>query len=65
MLEWTAAGSGRRFLGLVHHTDARREWAYDRKSPVGQLDAALDEAKSRDWTVVDMKRDWKRVFAFE
>jgi len=65
MLEWTAAGSGRRFLGLVHHTDAEREWAYDRKSPVGQLDKALDEANARGWTVVDMKRDWKRVFAFE
>jgi hypothetical protein len=65
MLEWTAAGSGARFLGIVHHTDAEREWAYDRKSPVGHLDRALDEANSRGWTVVDMKRDWKRVFAFE
>ena len=60
-----AAGSGRRFLGLVHHTDAVREWAYDRRSAVGQLDAALDEANARGWTVVDMKRDWKRIFAFE
>jgi phosphoglycolate phosphatase-like HAD superfamily hydrolase len=65
MLEWTAAGSGARFMGLMHHTDAVREWAYDRKSPVGQLDKALDEATSKGWTVVDMKRDWKRVFAFE
>jgi phosphoserine phosphatase len=65
MLQWTAAGSGARFLGLVHHTDAEREWAYDRKSAVGQLDKALDEARARGWTVVDMKRDWKRVFAFE
>jgi len=65
MLQWTAGGEGRRFLGLVHHTDAAREWAYDRKSPVGQLDAALDEANARGWAVVDMKRDWKRVFAFE
>jgi phosphoglycolate phosphatase-like HAD superfamily hydrolase len=65
MLEWTAAGGGRRFLGLVHHTDAEREWAYDRKSHVGQLDKALDEATARGWTVVDMKRDWKRVFSFE
>ncbi|MGH7287405.1 MAG: haloacid dehalogenase-like hydrolase, partial [Myxococcota bacterium] len=64
-LEWTAGGSGKRFLGLVHHTDAEREWAYDRKSAVGQLDQALDEANARSWTVVDMKRDWKRVFAFE
>ena len=65
MLEWTAAGSGARFLGIVHHTDAEREWAYDRKSPVGQLDQALDEATAKGWTVVDMRRDWQRVFAFE
>jgi phosphoglycolate phosphatase-like HAD superfamily hydrolase len=65
MLEWTAAGEGPRFMGLVHHTDAEREWAYDRDSHVGRLDKALDEATARGWTVVDMKRDWKRVFAFE
>jgi phosphoglycolate phosphatase-like HAD superfamily hydrolase len=65
MLQWTAAGSGARFIGLVHHTDGEREWAYDRTSHVGRLDAALDEANARGWTVVDMKRDWKRVFAFE
>ena len=63
MLEWTAAGSGARFMGLVHHTDAVREWAYDRKSHVGQLDKALDEANAKGWTVVDMARDWKTVFA--
>jgi 2C-methyl-D-erythritol 2,4-cyclodiphosphate synthase len=62
MLEWTAAGSGARFMGLVHHTDAEREWAYDRKSPVGKLDKALDEANARGWTVVDMKRDWRTIF---
>jgi phosphoglycolate phosphatase-like HAD superfamily hydrolase len=65
MLQWTAAGSGARFMGIVHHTDAEREWAYDRQSHVGKLDKALDEANQRDWTVVDMKKDWKRVFAFE
>jgi phosphoglycolate phosphatase-like HAD superfamily hydrolase len=65
MLEWTAAGSGSRFAGLVHHTDAEREWAYDRTSSVGRLDKALDEATAKGWTVVDVKRDWKRVFAFE
>ncbi len=65
MLQWTAAGGGRRFLGLVHHTDAEREWAYDRQSHVGRLDKALDEATAKGWTVVDMKRDWKRVFPFE
>jgi phosphoglycolate phosphatase-like HAD superfamily hydrolase len=65
MLQWTAAGNGPRFMGIVHHTDAEREWAYDRQSHIGRLDKALDEAKARGWTVVDMKRDWKRVFPFE
>jgi phosphoserine phosphatase len=65
MLQWTAAGSGARFMGLVHHTDAAREWAYDRASHIGKLDKALDEATARGWTVVDMKADWKRVFPFE
>jgi phosphoglycolate phosphatase-like HAD superfamily hydrolase len=65
MLEWTAAGSGARFMGLVHHTDAEREWAYDRKSSVGRLDKAWDEAVKRGWTVANMKTEWKRVFAFE
>ena len=49
---------------IVHHTDAQREWAYDRKSSIGRLDKALDEASQRDWTVVDMKRDWVPVFRF-
>jgi phosphoglycolate phosphatase-like HAD superfamily hydrolase len=62
MLGWTAAGVGLRFMGLVHHTDADREWAYDRKSDVGRLDKALDEANARGWTIVDMKRDWRVIF---
>ena len=65
MLEWTAAGSGASFMGLVHHTDAVREWAYDRNSPVGRLDKAWDEAVRRGWTLVDMKRDWKVIYPFE
>ncbi|TAJ87721.1 MAG: haloacid dehalogenase-like hydrolase [Reyranella sp.] len=65
MLEWTAAGSGARFMGLVHHTDAVREYAYDRPSPVGQLDKAWDEALRRGWTIVDMKKDWKVIYPFE
>ena len=65
MLEWTAAGTGARFMGLVHHTDAVREYAYDRDSKVGKLDKALDEATTKGWTVVDMKNDWKVVFAFQ
>jgi phosphoglycolate phosphatase-like HAD superfamily hydrolase len=62
MLEWTAAGAGARFMGLVHHTDAIREWPYDRQSHVGKLDKALDEATAKGWTVVDMKSDWNAVF---
>ncbi|MHC4974812.1 MAG: HAD family hydrolase [Planctomycetota bacterium] len=58
MLQWTAAGDGARLLLLVHHTDGEREWAYDRNAHVGRLDKALDEARKRGWTVVDMKRDW-------
>ena len=65
MLQWTAAGSGARFCLFVHHTDAEREWAYDRTSSIGKLDKGLDEAAQRGWTVVDMKKDWKRVFSFE
>ena len=63
MLEWTAAGSGPRFVGLVHHTDVEREWSYDRESHIGQLDKAWDEATAKGWTVVDMKNDWKEIFA--
>jgi len=65
MLEWTAADRGARFLGLVHHTDAEREWAYDHPSAVGQLDTALVAGTAKGWTLVDMKKDWKRVFPFE
>jgi hypothetical protein len=46
----------------VHHTDAEREWAYDRASHIGKLDKGLDEAAAKGWTVVDMKRDWLTVF---
>lgn len=62
MLEWTAAGEGARFMGIVHHTDAEREWAYDRNSHIGKLDKALDEGTKQGWTIVDMKNDWKVVF---
>ena len=62
MLEWTAACKRLCFMGLVHHTDAVREYAYDRNSDVGRLDKALDEALAKGWTVVDMKNDWKVIF---
>jgi hypothetical protein len=65
MLQWTMAGDGPRFAGLVHHTDATREYAYDRDSKVGKLDQALDEATVKGWTVVDMKSDWKAIFPAE
>jgi hypothetical protein len=62
MLEWTTAGPGPRLGLIVHHTDADREWAYDRKSPVGRLDKALDDADKKGWVVMDMKRDWKVIY---
>ena len=65
MLQWTTAGNSVRFALLVHHTDADREWAYDRPSSIGHLDKALDEAQEKGWTVVDMKLDWKVIFPFE
>jgi hypothetical protein len=65
MLEWAKGGAGVRFALIVHHTDAEREWAYDRNSSVGKLDKALDAAEAEGWTIVDMKNDWKRVFSFE
>jgi phosphoglycolate phosphatase-like HAD superfamily hydrolase len=62
MLEWTTAGSGARLGLIVHHTDAEREYAYDRNSRIGRLDRALDEAPKRGWVLIDMKKDWKSVF---
>ena len=65
MLQWTTAGQGPRFALYVHHTDAEREWAYDRKSSMGRLDKGLDEAQAKGWTVVDMKQDWKVIYPHE
>jgi phosphoglycolate phosphatase-like HAD superfamily hydrolase len=65
MLQWTCAGPGARFCLYVHHTDGEREWAYDRASSIGRLDKGLDEARSKGWTVADMKRDWKVIFPLE
>jgi phosphoserine phosphatase len=65
MLQWTAAGDGPRFMMFVHHTDAEREFSYDRDSAIGHFDAGLDEARKKGWTVVDMKKDWKRIFPFD
>jgi phosphoglycolate phosphatase-like HAD superfamily hydrolase len=65
MLHWATAGQGPRLGLLVHHTDAEREWAYDRKSHIGKLDKALDEGISRGWVVINMKDDWKVIYPFE
>jgi len=62
MLQYTTAGEGPRFALIVHHTDADREFAYDRQSHIGKLDKALDEAAAKVWTVVDMRKDWNAVF---
>jgi phosphoserine phosphatase len=65
MLQWTCIAEGARLCLFVHHTDAAREWAYDRQSPIGRLDRGLTEAAKRGWTVASVKDDWSRVFAFE
>jgi hypothetical protein len=62
MLEWTTAAGGPRLGVLVHHTDAAREWAYDRASHIGTLARGLDEAPKRGWVVVDMQKDWKVIY---
>lgn len=65
MLQWTAVGPGPRFCLYVHHTDAEREWSYDRESHIGKLDKGLDEAAAKGWTVVSMRDDWKTIFPIE
>ncbi len=62
MLQWTAAGSGDRLAAFVHHTDAKREWAYDRSSSIGKFDKGLDEATAKGWLVIDMAADWNRIY---
>jgi hypothetical protein len=65
MIQYTKGGEGPRLGLFLHHTDAEREYAYDRKSHVGTLDKVLDKAKAEGWIIVDMKRDWKTVFPFQ
>jgi phosphoglycolate phosphatase-like HAD superfamily hydrolase len=64
MLEWTTSGKGARFGMIVHHTDADREWAYDKDSYIGKLDKGLTEAPKRGWSVVSMKKDWAKIYPF-
>jgi hypothetical protein len=61
MLEWTTSAKGPRLGVIVHHTDAEREWAYDRESHIGRLVRGLDEGPKRGWVIVDMKNDWKVI----
>lgn len=63
MVDWVTAGEGARFGMFIHHTDAERETAYDRGSPIGALDVVLDEAEGRGWVLVDMAKDWSRVWS--
>ena len=65
MLQWTDSNSLPSFQLYIHHTDADREWAYDRESSVGRLDKGLEEAAAKGWTVVSMKDDWKVVYPFQ
>ena len=65
MLQWTTMADGHRLGLIVHHTDAEREYAYDRDTTFGRLEKALGAAAMHKWTVVDMKNDWKRIFAFD
>ena len=62
MLEWTTSAKGPRLGVIVHHTDAEREWAYDRDSHIGQLVRGLDEGPQRGWVIVDMKNDWNVIY---
>jgi phosphoserine phosphatase len=62
MMQWTASNKHKSFMLYLHHTDAEREWAYDRESHIGKLDKGLDEAHEKGWTVVDMKKDWKVIY---
>jgi phosphoserine phosphatase len=65
MLQWTDSNKYKSFQLYLHHTDAEREWAYDKDSSIGRLDKGLEEASSKGWTVIDMKNDWKVVYPFD
>ncbi|MCK5857151.1 MAG: hypothetical protein KAG64_06650, partial [Bacteroidales bacterium] len=63
MMQWTASNSYKNFQLYVHHTDSVREWAYDRDSPIGELNLGLDEALEKGWSIMDMKKDWKTIYS--
>ena len=62
MMQWAASNNYKSFMLYLHHTDAEREWAYDRDSHIGKLDKGLDQAINEGWTVIDMKKDWKVIY---
>jgi hypothetical protein len=61
MLSYVTEGSGPRLAMIIHHTDEKREWAYDRQSPIGRLDKALNKAETNGWKVVSIKDDWNII----
>ncbi len=65
MLQYTDSNTYPSFQLYLHHTDAKREWAYDRESSIGRLDKGLDEANAKGWTVIDMKNDWNTIYPFQ
>jgi hypothetical protein len=65
MMQWAASNKYKSLMLYVHHTDSVREWAYDRNSHIGRLDKGLDEAMEKNWTVIDMEKDWKLIYPFE
>ena len=62
MLEYVSKGKGARLSMLIHHTDKKREWAYDRQSEIGKLDKGLDKAVENNWGIIDMRKDWKVIY---
>ena len=65
MLQWSDSNNGPRLIMIVHHTDKKREWSYDRDSHIGRLDKALTQADQQGWSVIDMQQNWKRIYSFE
>lgn len=65
MMQWTDSNTYKSFQLYLHHTDADREWAYDRESHIGQFNKGLDEALEKGWTIIDMKNDWKTIYPFQ
>ncbi len=65
MLEWCSANKKANLATFIHHTDAKREWAYDKNTNTGKLNKGLALAKKNSWMLIDMKNDWKIIYPFE